>query len=389
MGASIAWHLARRRAGRVVLLERETVASGASGKTGALLRQHYSNRPEATLAHLSLQVFRNWSDVVGGDCGFVESGLVFTLGEGPDQDRNLVSLRSNVEMQRAVGIKTRLLTPKELLDTQPFLDVSDILAATFEVESGYVNAVEATRSMAQAAASAGATILEGVPAIRVIVEGERVTGVETPDGRFATNTVICAAGPWSKHLFGTVGVQLPLSAMRVQVAVLNRPLAFEPPHSAYIDAALGLFIRPWAPGQTMLGISGGDQHDEVDPNDFELRNSPGYGDLAVKTIAKRMPIMAGASYSHGHAGLYDMTPDAHPIIGPAGPVGLYLVAGFSGAGFKKGPAVGQCVAELILDGVARTVDLTPFSLSRFDSESWRQPWSDTEYVLGSDFGHKF
>jgi sarcosine oxidase subunit beta len=139
----------------------------------------------------------------------------------------------------------------------------------------------------------------------------------------------------------------------------------------------------------MLGISGGDQHDEVDPNDFELRNSPGYGDLAVKTIAKRMPIMAGASYSHGHAGLYDMTPDAHPIIGPAGPVGLYLVAGFSGAGFKKGPAVGQCVAELILDGVARTVDLTPFSLSRFDSESWRQPWSDTEYVLGSDFGHKF
>jgi sarcosine oxidase subunit beta len=389
MGASIAWHLARRGAGRVVLFERETVASGASGKTGALLRQHYSNRLEATLANLSLQVFRNWGDVVGGDCGFVESGLVFTLGQGPDQDRNLESLRSNVEMQREIGIKTRVVTPEELLDLQPFLDVSDILAATFEEESGYVNAVAATRSMAHAAESAGATIVEGAPVVRIMVECDRVTGVETPDGQFTTNAVICAAGPWTKHLLAAVGVQLPISALRVQVAVLNRPLSFEPPHSAYIDAALGMFIRPWAPGQTMVGISGGDQHDEVDPNDFELGNSPGYGDLAVKVIAKRMPVMAGASYSHGHAGLYDMTPDSHPIIGPGGPDGLYVVAGFSGAGFKKGPAVAQCVAELILDGEARTVDLTPFSLSRFDSDSWRQPWSDTEYVLGSDFGHKF
>jgi sarcosine oxidase subunit beta len=127
----------------------------------------------------------------------------------------------------------------------------------------------------------------------------------------------------------------------------------------------------------------------VDPNDYEIRNSPGYGELAIETLAMRMPPMAGASYSHGHAGLYDMSLDAHAIIGPGGPDGLYVVAGFSGAGFKKGPAVGQCVSEMVLNGVATTVDLSPFSLERFDTDAWKLPWSETEYVLESDFGHKF
>lgn len=164
MGASIAWHLARRKSGRVTLLERSTIASGASGKTGALLRRHYSNRPEATLAHLSLHVFRRWQEVVGiGDCEFVESGLVFTLGKGVDQARNLASLRANVEMHREIGIKSELLCPEDLLILQPFLDTSDLLAATFEPESGYVNAVSATRSMAHAAITAGASVIETLP----------------------------------------------------------------------------------------------------------------------------------------------------------------------------------------------------------------------------------
>jgi sarcosine oxidase subunit beta len=389
MGASIAWHLARRGIGKVTLLERSTIASGASGKTGALLRQHYTNRPEATLAHLSLQVFRNWSEIVGGDCGFVESGLVFTIAKGPNQARNLASLEVNVAMQCEIGINTQIVTPSELLDLQPFLDISDLAAATLEPNSGYVNAVAATRSMALAAISAGVEIIENCEVLGIDVSGDHAVGVTTNTGSIATDTVICAAGPWSKTLTAPLGLDLPIAALRVQVAVLNRPLALERPHAAYIDTALGLFIRPWTEGQTMVGIGGGDQHDEVDPNNYEVRNSPGYGQLAITEIAKRMPLMAGASYSHGHAGLYDMTPDSHPIIGPAGPDGLYVAAGFSGAGFKKAPTVGQCVAEAIVYGTATTADLSPFSLNRFETDAWKQPWSETEYVLKSDFGHKF
>jgi sarcosine oxidase subunit beta len=119
-----------------------------------------------------------------------------------------------------------------------------------------------------------------------------------------------------------------------------------------------------------------------------LGNDPSYPDQAKAAVAKRIPAMSRASYLHGHAGLYDMSPDAHPIIGPAGPDGLIVACGFSGAGFKKGPAVGQCIAELITDGASSLVDLTPFKLSRFDQPGWDRPWSETEYIFTSDFGHK-
>jgi len=389
MGASIAWHLARKGAGKVTLLERSTIAAGASGKTGALLRQHYTNRPEATLAHLSLQVFRNWPEIVGGDCGFVESGLVFTLPKGPALDKNLESLWSNVVMQRKIGIKTRILSPGELFELQPYLCVEDLAAATLEEESGCVDAFAATRAMTTAAMNAAVDVVENCEAVSILTSGDRVEGVETSSGTIQSPVVICASGPWSKAFLLTAGVDVPISALRVQVAVFNRPLSMERPHASYIDASLGLFIRPWSMGRTMVGMSGGDQHDEVDPNKFDHRNSDGYGQLVIDRLAKRMPLMAHATYSHGYACLYDMTPDAHPIIGPAGPDGLYVVAGFSETGFKKGPAVGLCVAEMITDGKATNVDLSPFAFNRFSRDTWKQQWSETEYVLESDFGHKF
>ena len=135
-------------------------------------------------------------------------------------------------------------------------------------------------------------------------------------------------------------------------------------------------------------MAGGDQHDAVDPLNFVAGNDPSYPAVAKAAAATRIPAMARAQYLHGHAGLYDMSPDTHPIIGQAGPDGLYVACGFSGAGFKKGPAVGQCLAELITSGSAKLVDLAPFALDRFDKPDWDKPWSDTEYIFTSDFGHR-
>lgn len=135
-------------------------------------------------------------------------------------------------------------------------------------------------------------------------------------------------------------------------------------------------------------VGGGDQHDPVDPDDHELRNDPAYGRLAIDALARRIPAMKDAAYLHGHAGLYDMTPDAHPIVGPAGPDGLSVMAGFSGAGFKKGPAVAEAMTDLLLSpGGPSWVDLHPFRLERFATDAWRQPWSADEYTFSSDFGH--
>lgn len=389
MGTSIAWHLAKRGAGRVTVLERATVSAGASGKTGALLRRHYSNEPEAKLAHLSHGVFANWADQVGGDCGYVPTGIIFTVDTGPGQEANFAALHKNVAMQNRLGIDSRVISPAELKELQPFVYVDDLQAVSYEPTSGYVDAVAATRSMAAAALRAGAEIREGCRVQGVAIDGGRVAGVRTDEGVIPAGTVVCAAGPWSPSLLAGTGLTIPIEALRVQIAIVHRPLELETPHFVYLDTAAGMFCRPWAPGRSLIGVSGGDQHDAVDPDAYDERNDLAYPAQAITAAAKRIPAMAKATYLHGHAGLYDMTPDAHPIIGATGVDGLYLAAGFSGAGFKKGPAVGQCLVELICDGQATTVDLDPFRLARFDDEGWQNPWSDTEYVFSTDFGHKF
>ncbi|HEU5330152.1 MAG TPA: FAD-binding oxidoreductase [Thermomicrobiales bacterium] len=391
MGASLAFALTGRGQRDVLVLERRTVASGASGKTGALLRQHYSNRPEATLVHLSHQVFRQWGDIVGGECGYVECGLIVTVATTGPGDPNVARLRANVALQNDVGIKAVALGPAELRELQPFARFDDLVAAAYEPESGYVDGIAATRAMLDAALARGARLREGVAVQAIRTAGGRVAGVVTSAGDIAADVVVCTTGPWSVPLLATAGVTMPIEPIRVQVAILNRPDAMPRGGTmAYVDTAAGQFCRNWGPNRTLVGIGAGEYHEPVDPDDYDERADPGFGAAAIAHLARRMPAMAAATPLYGHAGLYDMTPDAHPIIGPApGVAGLYLCAGFSGAGFKKGPAVGQCLAEAILAGRATTVDLTPFRLERFADDGWRQPWSENEYVLSSDFGHGF
>ena len=389
MGASIARELARRGAGRVVLFERGTIAAGASGKTGALLRRHYSNRPEAVLAQRGWQVYANWPEAVGGEPVHTATGLVVTVDTGPAFPRNAERLRRNVAMQNALGIPSRVVTAAELRDLQPFADWDDVEVAAYEPDSGYVDAVAATRGMALAARRAGAEVREGTAVLGIVLDGDRVAGVRTAEGVVPAGRVVVAAGPWTNRVLAGSGVTLPLEALRVQVAILHRPLDLEPPHFVYLDTATGVFTRPWAPGRTMVGVAGGDQHDPVDPDAYDERPDPDYGRLATEAIARRVPRMRGAAYLTGQVGLYDMSPDAHPMLGAVGPEGLLVAAGFSGAGFKKGPAVGEAMAGLLLDGGVDWVDLAPFRPGRFADEAWRAPWSDTEYELGSDFGHGF
>ncbi len=388
MGTSIAWQLARRNAGRVVLLEKATIAAGASGWTGALLRRHYTNLPEATLAHQSHLIFRNWPEIVGGSCGYQPHGLIVTVDQSPAVAQNVELLAKNVAFQQSLGIETEVVTAQDLKSLQPWCYVDDIQTAAYEPISGYTDAPLATRSMADAAERTGATILEWVTTTCIRTDGTCVTGVETDQGTIATNTVVLAAGPWSTKLAATAGVRLPIETIRVQIAIVHRPRELSEPHFVFLDMAAGCFMRPWAPGRSLLGVAGGDQHDAVDPDNFALGNDAAYPEQAKAATARRIPAMSRAQYLHGHAGLYDMSPDTHPIIGAAGPEGLLVACGFSGAGFKKGPAVGQCLAELICEGQSQLVDLSPFRLERFDEPGWDRPWSDTEYAFTSDFGHK-
>lgn len=387
-GASTAWHLAQKGAGKVVLLEKATIAAGASGWTGALLRRHYTNEPEALLAQRSHEVFENWADIVGGDAGFVPEGVIVTVDQRPEVAQNIELLRENVAKLQALGVETEVISASELERLQPWCAVDDIHSVAYEPHSGYADAPIATRSMADAAERAGAEMVEWTKTVRLLSDGTRITGVETDRGTIATGHVVLAAGPWSTNLAATVGVDLPVETIRVQIAIFHRPREISGPHFVFLDMAAGGFTRPWAPGRSMIGVGGGDQHDPADPDAFTLGNDPEFPDIAKDVMARRIPAMARAQYLHGHAGLYDMSPDTHALLGRIGPDGLIVACGFSGAGFKKGPAVGQCLAELIVDGSPTLVDLTRFDPNRFARGDWDQPWSDSEYVYSSDFGHK-
>jgi len=389
VGASVAWALARRGVGRVALCERQVVAAGASGRTGALLRRHYSNRPEAILAHRGWQIFAGWPEIVGGPPVHTPCGLVVTVDAGPGREENRARLHRNVALQNGVGIPSRVVSAADLADLQPFARVDDLHVAAYEPDSGYVDAIAATQGMSRAAERAGATVHEGCAVLGIETAGGRVVAVRTGGGRVETGVVVWAAGPWSVDRLVEIGVSVPVAATRVQVAVAQRPLAMAEDHFVWLDTVAGFFCRPWGPGRTLVGLAGGDQHDPVDPDAFDPRLDPGAGDRAIAAMARRMPAMAAARPLHGHAGLYDVTPDAHPIIGPAGPDGLFLALGFNGAGFKKGPAVGEALAEAITVGRSSLVDLHPFRLDRFAGDAWREPWSPDEYVFATDFGHRF
>lgn len=387
VGGSIAWQLALRNAGNVTVYEKSVVAAGASGRTGALLRRHYTNEPEARLAQLGWETYRHWDQRVGGSCGYVPWPVIVTVATKGDYAHNIDLMRENIAMQNRLGIDSRLISANELAELQPHTYVGDVGYVSYEPESGYVDSIQATTSMIEAAIRAGATVREGVNVIEVKTAGGRVTGVVTSNGEFPADLIICAAGPWSTQLLGTAGIAVPISTIRVQIIIAQRPIELLEPHFIYLDTVAGIFTRPWGPGRSLVGVAGGDQHDEVDPNTANLFNDRDYPDKAIAAISGRIPGMAQARYLHGHAGLYDMSPDAHPIIGATGIEGLYLAAGFSGAGFKKAPGVGIALTEMILDGEARSADLAPFALSRFETDAWKRPWSATEYRFDSDFGH--
>ena len=387
MGLSLAWHLARRGERDVTVLEAGTVGSGASGRTGALLRQHYTNRHEARLAQWSLDFYRGWSELVDPRPIHSPSPLVVTVPTGPGFEENIDRLRANVAMQQALGISTRIVTGDELRALQPYARTDDVRCAALESHSGFVDAPAAVRALALASRRQGVRIVEHAEVTSVVAAGGAITGVAVGGDLVSAPVVVCATGAFTPSLVRNLGIVAPISAIRVQVAVLQRPLRLEPEHFAYVDTAAGFFARPYGPGRTLVGLGGGDQHDPVDPSTYREHVDNDYAATAKAAITRRIPAMRDASSVVGWAGTYDMTPDAHPIIGAAGPQGLFMMAGFSGAGFKKAPAVGHALADLILDGSSTRFELTPFRPDRFRDDAWKTPWSGTEYRLSSDFGH--
>lgn len=374
-GLSTAYQLTRKGI-RPVVLERSHIGAGATGKSGALVRAHYTNPQETKLALVSMRMFRGWAEQVGaGDPGLESVGFL-RLVAPEDED----ALRKNVAMQRELGSDTMIVAKDEIAFIEPFINTDDITVAAYEPSSGFADSNATAFGFAQAATKRGAAVFSGVKATNVVVEQGKVVGVETSRGRIDTPNVLIAAGAFANDLLLPLGVDLGLRPRRSRVVIFRHPydLPTNRRHRVVIDSVNRAWIAPVTSTSTLIGVTVGDR-DGVNPTDFDETLDQSYIELARRTLARRFPAFANSTMRGGWTGVYMQSPDGHPIIDKLEEIdGLFLMAGDSGTSFKTAPAIGQVLAEWIADGEPALMDMTPFRASRFAEG---QPWVD-EFQYG-------
>jgi len=356
-GASLAFHLAQRGL-TVIVLEKRFVAAGATGRSSGLVRMHYDTEVDSRLAWESFRYFRNWKELVGGDCGFTRTGFIQIVAR-----EHADALRANVVMQQRLGIPSFIISAEDVQRLAPSFVTDDFDIAAYEPESGFAMPGDTALALITAARAIGARLLQDCAVTGVQTAGGRVTGVETTRGAFSAPVVVNAAGAWAGQLNKLAGLELPYDTWRHDTMFVKRPTGIGQSHPTVIDFPKELYFRPEG-GLTLVGLEDGNPLGESPDGDAD-HAKPGFVERAIERICERIPLMEQGGLHSAHGGYDGITPDQHPMLGLAGLDGFYLDCGFSGTGFKISPAVGLCVAELILDGTAKTVDISTLSPLRF------------------------
>jgi sarcosine oxidase subunit beta len=363
MGVSIAHHLAAAKIGNVRVLEKRFIGAGSSGKSGAIIRQHYSTDLLVRMARAGLLSFRHFEASTGIGSGWENAGCLVIASEA---DRR--SAEGNVELMQNAGALAEIRSGETLKEIAPAAEFDETEIGAWEPEAGYVDPASVLDGYARSATRHGARIETGVEVTEVEMERGHVAAVITVGGRIATRTVVLCAGPWAGRLAARAGIELPLNVVRPQVAFYRRPGDFPTDsHPVIADLANGFYCRPDAGHRTLIGALDVSLDEKIlNPDEYEEGASSSFIRWTRNQAAARMPAMERAYGRGGYSGLYTFTPDSHPILGAAPAVqGLYLAVGFSGHGFKLSPAVGLGITELISTGSYQTLDLTPLRPTRF------------------------
>ena len=359
MGTSIAFHLAKRRAGQIVIIDKGHVGCGGSGRSSALIRMHYSYPPEVELAVESLRFFRNWQEIVGEPGDFRKTGFVRIVA--PTETERL---KANVEMQKKLGVNVRLIDRQELHELEPDWAVHNVELAAYEPDSGYGDGAGVANDFLARARDLGAAYAPRTEVTRLCVDAGCIRGVATAQGYIEAPIVVVATGPWSRPLLKNAGFDVPIETEYHQVAILKNAPGMKGGGCACIDSATATYFRSDGQDKFLAGDFYGQRG--IDPDNFPQRAADDELEQLIERACRRVPALQHAEVMRGVTGVYDMTPDSRPMLGEAPDTkGLYVCAGFSGMGFKISPAVGLVMAELIADGKATTVDITSFRPSRF------------------------
>jgi sarcosine oxidase, subunit beta len=356
-GASLAFHLARDGTPPLVLDRPGT--TNATGRSSGLVRMHYDLAENAGLAWRSFAYFRNWTDVIGGHCGFTRTGFLQLVP--PDLEPQL---RANVAMQQRLGIPTLVIDRDDVRRLAPQMNVEDIGQAAYEPESGYADPATAAASLLAAARRHGAEVRRE-QVLSLLLQGDRMVGVRTTEREIGSSTVVLAAGAWSAQLAGGIGLELPIRAWVHDTAYVARPSGFGM-FPTFIDFGRAMYVRPEGHHLVLVGLEDGNP--VLDSPDEVRRGAPDFTERAIGRVTERLPGLADGGLQSAQFGVDGLTPDQQPILGPAapyGPEGLWLDCGFSGTGFKTAPAVGESLSRMIVGGPSAAPELGVFGLDRF------------------------
>lgn len=361
MGASVAWHLTGRGITDVVLVEREPVlGAGSTGRNAGGVRHQFSHEANVRLSIESIRVLEQFKETVGAEIDFWQDGYLFLLSSAADVE----AFERGVAMQRALGVDVDWLEPGDAARLAPGLSTEGVRAATFCARDGIADPSGVTHGFANAARAKGVEIRRRAEVTGITLTGGRVTGVETTAGRIDAPIVVNAAGPWAGRVAALAGCELPIVPLRRHIFIAaseSGQWAGGAPESRImvIDFESTFYFHREGAG-VLFGMG-------------EKNEQPGFDttvqwDLLARVIPvaeRRLPALADASITQAWAGLYEMTPDAMPLIGPvAGVDGLHVIAGFSGHGFQHSPAAGRILADVIA-GCDPGFDLSPFLPTRF------------------------
>jgi sarcosine oxidase subunit beta len=357
MGASTAYHLAQRGVKNILLLEKEEFfGTGATGRCAGGVRYQFSTEINIKLSLASLPMIERFREEIGQDVNYRPCGYLLVA----TNEKDASNFRHNVELQNSLGVQTQLLSGDEVRERLPMMRFDDAIAGTFHNKDGIVDPNSVVMGYVSAAQKMGVKAVNNADVTGIRVGEGRVEGVETSRGVIQTRMVVNAAGPWAGLIGQMAGVSLPIVPLRRQMFTTN-PLRDIPEDFPFvIDFAQSLYFHREGEG-LLIGMSNQNEKPGFDQGvdeEFELVN--------LEAAIERMPLLEKASRASHWAGLYEVTPDAHPIYGKTDLDGFLVCTGFSGHGFMHGPVSGKLMSELILDGTYSTVDVSMLDLARFE-----------------------
>ena len=358
MGVSTAYHLVRRGAGRVVVLERDSVCSGSTALASGGIRHQYANRLGIELTTHSIVTYERFEDEFGVDPNFRQHGYLILV----TTEEELAIARKSVALQRGLGVDVELLDAAAVHTLCPYLRTDDLRGGTYSPRDGYADPYLACTAIAARARELGVVIRQQTEVRAFTRSGDRVTGVVTDAGTVEARAIVIATGAWSGVVGTLAGVDIPVVPRRRHTFITATVSADMIPMATpfIIDPHAGSSLRREGDG-ILMGI--GRQGETPTFNtDVDRSLEP----RVVEKAIHRAPVLENARLMRGWAGLYEMTPDQTGIVSRIpGADGLFVIAGFSGHGFMHGPIAGQLMAEVITDGRGVTMDASPLDLARF------------------------